>query len=378
MSRTRQQRSVITGSPRAVTYDPALLFSALFLVGIGVVMVYSASSALAMKKFGTDIYFLKKQALFSMMGIVLLVMCSHFPLKWYRALAYPSLFLAFGLLACVKIPGIGITAGGSSRWLQLGSFNFQPSEFARLALVLYLAYSLSKKQALIKDFAVGFIPHIIVLGIFAILLLTQPDFGSVVIFCAIAWVMMFVAGVRLTHLVGTFMLALPVGYWFVMNADYRMNRWISFLNPWDYPVEGGYQIIHSQMAFGTGGIWGTGIGKGYQKLFYLPEPHTDFIFSVIGEELGLIGVVVVLVLYAVILARGIRIARRAPDTFSSLTALGITTAIGLHVCINMGVTLGMLPTKGLTLPFLSYGGTSLLINMMSIGILINIGAASER
>jgi cell division protein FtsW len=359
---------------QAISYDITLLFSVLFLVGIGIVMVYSASSALALKKFGSDYYFLKKQALFSVIGIVALVICGHVPFRAYRVLTYPILVVAIVLLAAVQIPAFGITAGGSMRWLRIGSFSFQPSEFARFAMIVYLAYSMSKKQDNIKNFYVGFVPHVIVLCIFTFLIFMQPDFGSVVILGAVAWMMMFVGGVRMLHLFSALLLILPVAYYFMFNAEYRIRRIISFLDPWQYPTDEGYQIIHSLMAFGTGGIWGTGIGKGYQKLFYLPEPHTDFIFSVIGEELGLWGVLVILGIYTLILWRGIHIARNADETFGAFLATGITAAIILQVCVNMGVALGLLPTKGLALPFLSYGGSSLVINMASIGILMNIGA----
>ena len=264
------------------------------------------------------------------------------------------------------------------RWLRIGGFTFQPSEFARFAFIIYLAYSMDKKKENIKDFSVGFLPHLLVLGIFAALILMQPDFGSVVIFGAITWLMLFVGGVRISHLLLSLVFIMPAAYIFMISAEYRIKRIISFLDPWQYSADEGYQIIHSLMAFGTGGIWGTGIGKGYQKLFYLPEPHTDFIFSVIGEELGLIGVLFIIALYALIFWRGIIIARNAKDTFCAFIAAGLITAIILQVCVNMGVTLGLLPTKGLTLPFLSYGGTSLLINMASIGILMNIGATPKE
>lgn len=241
-------------------------------------------------------------------------------------------------------------------------------------MVIYLAFSMSKKQERIKDFSIGFLPHLIVLALFTGLILLQPDFGSVVILGAITWILLFVGGVRLRYLLSFVLLVLPLVYYIMLKADYRLRRITSFLDPWQYPTEDGYQIIHSLMAFGTGGIWGAGIGSGYQKLFYLPEPHTDFIFSVIGEELGLVGILIILSLYTLILWRGIHIARNAGDSFSIFMATGITATILLQVCVNMCVTLGLLPTKGLTLPFLSYGGTSLLVNMASIGILMNIGA----
>lgn len=355
-------------------YDVHMLLAVLFVVGIGIVMVYSASSALALKKYGSDFYFLKKQALYSLLGIVALVACTHIPYRIYRVLAYPGLLVALGLMLAVLFSDMGMTAGGSSRWLRLGPVTFQPAELARIALVMYLAYSLSKKQDTIRVFSIGFFPHVVVLGVFAVLLLLQPDFGSVVIFTALTWLMMFVGGVRLRHLLSVFIVLIPMGYFLMVNAAYRLKRWVSFLDPWQFPDGEGYQIIHSLMAFGTGGIWGTGIGKGYQKLFYLPEPHTDFVFAVIGEELGFLGVMVIVGLYGLILWRGTLIACRCKDRFGMLLATGLTFAVGLYVSINMGVTLGLLPTKGLTLPFLSFGGTSLLLNMACIGILMNIGA----
>jgi cell division protein FtsW len=288
-------------------------------------------------------------------------------------LAYPFLILAIALLVAVKFTKFGYSAGGASRWIRFGGFTFQPSEFARFALVVYLAYSMDKKKDKLKDFYVGFFPHILALGILAALIIIQPDFGSVLILGAITWIMLFVGGGRLLHLLASLSALLPVVYYCMINAEYRLKRLMTFLNPWQYPSDEGYQIVHSLMAFGTGGIWGTGIGQGYQKLFYLPEPHTDFIFSVIGEEFGLVGVLVILGLYAMIFWRGILIARNTENTFGSLLAVGLITSTGLQVGVNMAVTLALLPTKGLTLPFLSYGGTSLLMNMASIGILMNIG-----
>lgn len=362
----------------SLPYDISLLFPVLLLVGIGVVMVYSASSAVALKNYGTDYYFLKKQALFTLIGVLALVVFRRFPFQWYRPLAYPLLALSLISLIAIWIPGLGITAGGARRWLNVGAVTFQPVELVRVAMVIYLAYSLAKKQDRLHEFSIGFLPHVGVLCIFSILILKQPDFGSVVILGAITWLMLYVGGVRVIHLLSPLLALIPVGYLLVASAPYRIKRVMSFLNPWQYQSDEGYQIIHSLLAFGSGGIFGAGIGKGYQKLFYLPEPHTDFIFSVIGEELGMLGVLMILVLYGVILWRGVIIARNCEDPFGQLIASGITIAIGLQVIVNMGVALGLLPTKGLTLPFLSYGGTSLLINMATIGILMNIGAGQMR
>lgn len=357
-----------------VAYDLGLLFPVLLLVGMGIVMVYSASSALALERFGSDYYFLIRQALYSLMGILVLVVFSYIPFRLYRPLTYPILAVAVVMLVVVAFTGLGVSVGGAARWLQLGPIRFQPSELARLALVVYLAYSMSKKDEQLRDFFVGFFPHILVLGLFAVLLMAQPDFGSVVVFAALTWIMLFVGGCRIIHLFSVVLVLAPMAWLFMMQAEYRVKRLMSFLDPWKYTSDEGYQIVHSLMAFGSGGITGAGLGKGYQKLFYLPEPHTDFIFSVVGEELGLVGVMIVILLYGVMLMRGIHIARNANDPFGSFLAMGITVTLGLQVCINMGVALGMLPTKGLTLPFLSYGGTSLLINMAAVGIMMNIGA----
>ena len=359
-------------------YDVALLFPVLFLVGLGIVMVYSASSALALKKFGSDIYFIKKQVTFSMLGFMALVICRHLPYGFYRAMAYPIFLIGVVLLLAVHIPGLGHAAGGAKRWIQIAGFSFQPGEFAKLALIIFLAYSLSKKKEKMMEYAIGCFPHFVVLGLLSGLIIIQPDFGTVVILGMITFVMLFFGGARLSHLIYTLLVVAPIGYIFLTHAEYRTKRMMCFLDPWQYSSDGGYQIVNSLMAFGNGGVWGSGIGKGVQKLFYLPEPHTDFIFSVIGEELGLVGVAMILGLYFWIFWRGLLIAFRAQDTFGSLMAAGITTALGLQVCINMGVALGLLPTKGLTLPFLSYGGTSLIFCMASVGILMNISAYNSK
>jgi cell division protein FtsW len=360
------------------SYDVKLLLAVLFLVGVGMVMVYSASGPLAMQQYHSDYYFLKRQVTFALLSILALVFCRYLPYRIYRAFSYPFLILSLILLVAVHIPGFGNEAGGAKRWLDLGLLKFQPSEVARLALIVYLAYSLEKKQKLLNQFAIGVVPHLMVLVIFSAILFTQPDFGSLVIFWILGLIMMFIGGVKIIHLASILLPAVMAGWWFMTFEEYRIHRIIMFLNPWEYATTLGYQTIHSLMAFGTGGIFGVGLGKGYQKLFYLPEPHTDFIFSVIGEELGMIGVLIIISLYAVIFYRGLIIARNAADIFGCFIAMGITVAMGLQICINMGVALGMLPTKGLTLPFISYGGTSLLLNMAAIGILMNIAADRNK
>jgi len=371
LSRRHPSRAATGAKPSG--YDARLLFPVLFLVGIGIVMVYSASSALALKKYGSSYFFIKKQALFALVGLMALVVGRHFPYRGLRILAYPAVVLTLGLLLAVHLTGFGHSAGGATRWLRMGGFTLQPSELARMAMILYLAYSMSKKQDRIREFSIGFVPHIMVLIVLIVPIILQPDFGSVVILTLITGIMLFVGGVPLRFLALAGLAVAPVGGYLLMSADYRLKRLMSFLNPWEYPTSEGYQTIHSLMAFGSGGLWGSGIGKGLQKLFYLPEPHTDFIFSVIGEEFGLVGVTIIVLLYGLIIWRGIAIARQTTDPFGALLSFGLTTAIALQVCINMGVTLGLLPTKGLTLPFLSYGGTSLVLNMAAVGVLMNIG-----
>lgn len=359
-------------------FDTPLLLAVLLLTGIGIVMVYSASSAIANNSYGNGYLFIKKQALSAAMGCLMMLGTAMTPYRVYRRLAYIFIGFSAVLIILTQIPGIGHSAGGASRWIKLGAFSVQPSEIARLSMIIYLAYSLTKKQEFIKDFSIGFLPHVIFFLVFAILIMFQPDFGSVAILGMITWIMMFVGGVSIVHLILSLLPAIPVGIFVMVSASYRMERLVSFLDPWKYRSDEGYQIVNSLMAFGSGGVLGKGLGNGYQKLFYLPEPHTDFIFSVIGEELGLLGVLAIIAVFAVVIFRGISIARNTEDRFGSLLATGIVTSLGLQVCINMGVAMGLLPPKGLALPFLSYGGSSLIINMAATGILINIARTGNH
>jgi cell division protein FtsW len=356
--------------------DKLLLFPALILCCIGIVMVYSASSAISMQIHNTLFYYMQRQATFFCISLGVLFVAASFPHRFYKNFAYIILGTSMGLLLAVLLPGLGIEAGGAHRWLDLGILRFQPAEFAKLALILFMGYSLAKKQPLIKDFSVGFVPHVLVFALFSLLVILQPDFGTIVILAIICWGMMFVAGVKILHLLCPLPLMIPAVYFLVYKVEYRLTRVLTFLNPWDDPYNAGYQITHSLKAFGSGGLFGQGIGLGMQKMHYLPEPHTDFIFSIIGEELGLIGVLVILGLYGIILIRGCNIAKNTDTLFGSITAAGLTLYLGVQIIINIGVSLSVFPTKGLTLPFISYGGTSLIINMAVMGILMNIGASS--
>lgn len=358
--------------------DPVLLFAVMTLLGIGVAMVYSASSELALKHYGNEYLFFTRQLFNAALGFAGMLALAFIPYRVFRHLSYWMLFAAAVLLGAVLISGAGHSAGGATRWLRLAGVSFQPSEFARLALIVFMAYSLTKKQTKVADPAIGFLPHFMILFLFTVLILLQPDFGTVALFWMLAWIIMFAGRVPLLHLGTALILVLPAALWLFVSADYRLKRYMTFLDPWKYPLDEGYQIIHSLMAFGSGGVLGKGFGEGYQKLFYLPTPHTDFIFSVIGEEGGLIWVLLVVGLYVLILGRGINISTTAKDCFGSLLAFGITVSIALQAIVNMGVTLSLLPTKGLTLPFLSYGGSSLVFNLGCMGILMNISNARRK
>jgi cell division protein FtsW len=358
--------------------ERGLLFPILLLSCIGIVMVYSASSSISIQEHNNLFYYMKKQSMFLCISLCVMFVTASFPYRLYRSFAYIILFAALALLIAVLFPNLNIKAGGAYRWLNLWGFTFQPAEFAKLAIIIFMGYSLAKKQELIGKFFVGFFPHAAIFGIFAGLIILQPDFGTIVVMGMICWGMMFIAGVKIFHLLSPLPLVIPIVYFLVFKVEYRMLRIMTFMNPWDDPYNTGYQITNSLKAIGSGGLFGKGIGLGMQKMHYLPEPHTDFIFAIIGEELGLLGVIVIFALYTVILVKGCQIAKEADNMFGTIMATGLTLYIGIQVIINTGVALGVLPTKGLTLPFISYGGTSLVVNMAAMGILMNIGASIKN
>jgi cell division protein FtsW len=359
-------------------FDFILLFVALALVSIGIVMVYSTSAILAGDRFGDPYYFLKRQVLYAAVGFVLMILMMFFPYEILKRFAYPLLILSILFLIAVLIPGIGYRAGGSMRWLKLQTFSFQPSEFSKLGLVIFLAYFLTKKEEKIRSFSFGFLPTILFSGIVIALLMREPDFGAAFFLAVMVFLLLFVGGARVIYMLGAFLLAVPMVYYLLTSVGYRYKRLISFIRPWEDPTGTSFQIIQSFLAFGSGGFFGLGLGEGRQKLFFLPAPHTDFIFSVIGEELGLVGAMVVVLLFFILTLRGIHIGLSLEDRFGAYLALGITLMISLQVVINMGVVLGLLPTKGLTLPLVSYGGTSLIINLVGVGILLHLSTHMER
>lgn len=357
--------------------DRVLAACVVALVGFGVVMVYSASAVFASKEFGTSTYFLARQAAFATLGLIAMTVSSSIDYRIYKKLTYPILLVAaVGLLACAT--SLGTKVGGASRWIRLGPVGIQPSEVAKLAVILYLSYSLSKKAEKIKSFTIGFLPHVIVSALFMGLLLLQPDFGTAVVIALSTFTLLFVAGTRMGYLVGVVLIGAPLAYRAVVGSAYRMRRIMAFLDPWQYRSDVGYQISESLMSFGSGGLTGVGLGDGKQKLFFLPEAHNDFISAIVGEELGFIGIVGMLFIYSLIVWRGFRIAWHAADAYGTYVAFGISSLLGMQVLVNLGVAMGALPTKGLTLPFVSYGGSSLVLMLWAMGIIINISRSRRE
>ncbi len=355
-------------------YDMVILLMTVALTCFGVVMVYSASSVMAAKRFHDGFYFLKRQGLFAILGFGVMAVTMQIDYHYWRKMAVPVLIGCLVLLILVLVPGIGGNVKGSTRWIRLFGFNLQPAEFAKIALIMYMAYSLDKKQEKVRSFSNGFIPYMMVLGVMIVLLMIQPDMGSSMTLAGVAMIMLFAAGTRLSHIISMVLFASPFVWYFIMHVDYRRRRILAFLNPWQDPTNTGFQIIQSWLAFGTGGVIGQGLGEGKQKLFYLPEAHTDFILSVVGEELGMLGVLVIVAMFLLLVHRSFRVAVHAEDSFGRHLAFGIAVLLGVESFINMAVVTGLLPTKGLALPFISYGGSSLILTLFAVGILLNISS----
>ncbi|MBW1980847.1 MAG: putative lipid II flippase FtsW [Deltaproteobacteria bacterium] len=360
------------------SYDLTLLCTTLALVVWGLVMLYSASSILAQQRFGDSLFFVKRQIIFALVGLALLIGSKNIPYKLYHRLVYLILAVCLLSLALVLLPQIGHRVGGARRWLRLGPISLQPAEFAKLSLIMYLSYSLAKKEDRLKDFSIGYVPHVMVTGLFVGLIILEPDLGTAITYALLAFLLLFVAGVRFRYLILTAVALLPMLFLAISGSRYRWERLLAFLDPWRDPSDTSFQLLHSLLALGSGGLLGVGLGAGKQKLFYLPEPHTDFILAVLGEEMGLLGIAGVLLLYGLLLWKGVHIALRAPDRYASYLAFGLTLLIGVQVMINGAVVMGLLPTKGLPLPLMSYGGSSLLTNLVAIGILLNIASSSNK
>lgn len=354
--------------------DYSLLITTLLLMAIGMLMVYSASAIFAQDRYQDSLHFLKRSLVFTSAGLVIMFITKSIDYHFYYKLTYPLLFVSIVLMILIFIPGLGHRAGGAQRWIGIGGFTLQPSELAKLSVIVFMAYSLAKKKDKMKDFIIGFLPAVTIVGLILGLILLQKDLGTTFVIAMVTLVMLFIGGTRIAYLAAGFLAAVPALYFLIFSVDYRRKRVLAFLDPWKYQLEEGFQIIQSYVAFNSGGLTGVGLGQGKQKLFYLPEAHTDFIFSVLGEELGLLGVLAVMSLFLFLVIRGVKIALKAPDLFGTYLATGITTLIATQALINFGVVMGLLPTKGLPLPFISYGGTSLLVLSVLIGILLNISS----
>ena len=356
---------------RKLKSDKVLFFATILLVALSIVMVYSASAPMAMERYGRATRFLVTQAMWSVLGIAMLSVVMRIDYRFYKEPTF--IWTALGLVS-VALLAVYFRApvNGARRWFGIGSLGVQPSELAKLVAIFFIAALLERRMHRIDDITYSLLPiAIVVLGLVA-LILPEPDFGTSMSILLVAAVMVFAAGLNYRYILGAMLCALPVIYVVVMGSAYRRRRTLAFLNPWEDPLGDGFQIIQSLIAVGTGGVTGKGLMNGVQKLFYLPEPHTDFIFSVISEELGLIGATAVVLCFCVVLWRGLRVSLRAPDQFGSFLALGLTMMVAVQAFINISVVLGLMPTKGIPLPFVSAGGSSLLINLVGMGILLNV------
>lgn len=367
-----EARNPQSSRTRRAAGDRLLLMIALLLGIVGLVMIYSASGILAGKNYQDSAFFLKRQLVWMGIALFSFLIVTRIPLDQLRRWVAPMTILIFALLIAVLLPGIGSEINGSRRWIRLGPIAFQPSEAAKLFTVLYLSHYVAKKGERIRDFFDGLAPALVVLGLEVALILVEPDLGMTVTILALATLLLFLGGVSFKHLASLGLLMIPLILYWILKTPYRRERVLAYLNPWSNSSSSGFQMIQSYLALGSGGIFGNGLGEGRQKLFFLPEPHTDFIFALIGEELGLIGTLSLLLLYLFLLWKGTRIALSVEDPFSRMLAIGTTLMMTLPAMMNMGVVTGLLPTKGLALPFVSYGGSSLLVNWLAMGLLYNV------
>jgi len=349
--------------------DFIIFFTMITLLGLGVMMVFSATSIRAYADYGDSFYFLKKQFLWSVIGIGAMVFFMTIDYKFYKQFAQLGLLVSLGLLLAVLF--MGKVVGGSQRWLGFGMLNIQPSEVVKLAMVFYMARYLAVKQYKLDKFK-GLVPPLTILGLTCGLILAQPDLGTAVTIAGTVMIMFVAAGIHYKYLGSLAGVGLLGVVYLIFSAPYRRERLLAFLDPWSDPLDSGFHIIQSLYALGSGGLFGVGIGQSRQKFFYLPEPGTDFIYAIIGEELGFLGTMLVVALFFLFAWRGLRIALEAPDLFGSFLAVGITTMVTMQAVINIAVVTGSMPVTGITLPFISYGGSSLVIMLSSVGVLLNI------
>lgn len=362
---------------KRVAVDKWLFASTLLLVVIGVVMVFSASAVMAGDKFGSPYHFLLRQLGWAVAGLAVMALIMNFD---YRRLKGP--IFVFTLLAVTTLMLLAVffldSSHNTHRWLRMGSFfSFQPSELAKPALILFLAFFLESRTKSMEDWRHTLLPAVIPVVLFSGLIVKQPDLGTAVVCLVIAASMLYVAGMRLRYFVYALVPILPVLYFLLFHVAWRRDRILAYLDPWSDPQGRGFHVIQSLIAVGTGGVTGMGLMESKQKLFYLPEPHTDFIYAVASEELGFIGSLCIVALFAIFAYRGFRAAMRTHDLFGRYLAIGITTMIAVQAFFNVSVVLALLPTKGIPLPFVSYGGSSLFVMLASVGVLLNISQQGE-
>jgi cell division protein FtsW len=357
---------------KKTTPDFVLVIVILSLLSIGLIMVYSASAVWADFRFDDSFYFAKRQLLFAVVGLVAMFFIMNVDYWTWRNWSKILLIICFILLIAVLIPGIGNVRNGSRSWIGVGAFSIQPSEFMKLAMIMFLAKYLTTNQKRITQFTKGFVPSLALVFLAFGLIMLQPDLGTGTVMVGTCMIMIFVAGAKISHFIGLGLVGVAGFVGLILAAPYRMDRITSYLDPWSDPLGTGFQIIQSLYAIGPGGLFGLGLGQSRQKFFYLPEPQTDFIYAILAEELGFIGGAFVLLLFALLLWRGIRVALNAPDLYGSFLAVGIISMIAVQVMINIGVVTGLIPVTGITLPFFSYGGSSLTLMLMAVGILLNI------
>jgi len=360
--------------PEREGVDLIMLLAVLALVGLGMVMVYSSSAVFAAARYGSATFFLERNLVYLTVGLVALYVGWRLDYGFYHRVSYPMLAGIFLLLLALLVPGLGTRVDGATRWFHIAGVSLQPSEPAKFALVVYLAYSLAKKRDSVKLFSVGFLPHLCVAGLMGILVLRQPDLGTAAILGLVTLLLLFVAGTKLSYIVVSLLAAAPLAYQLIVGTPWRLRRLLAFLDPWAYRQDAGYQISESLISIGSGGLYGLGLGDGKQKLFFLPAAHTDFVFAIVGEELGLVGMAAVVALILVVVVRGLRAALRARDLFGTYLAFGITSVFGFQALLHIAVVLGLVPTKGITLPLVSYGGSALVTMMFCMGVLLNIAA----
>lgn len=365
------QTSQRSGKQRVAT-DYTLLAVTMTLALVGLVMVFSASAIVAGNRFHDSGFYLKRQLAWLTLGFLLMHLTSRIDYTLWQKLSRPMLFIMVLLLLMVLVPGLGVSAKGARRWIRLGPISLQPAEMVKLVVVIYMAAYLTKKKDKIASFREGLLPALIVLGVLSVLVLREPDLGTVVVIGLVTIGLCFLAGARISHLVTLGLCAMPVVLVLILGSSYRRQRLMTFLAPWKEASAAGFQITQSFLAFGSGGPFGVGLGEGKQKLYFLPEAHTDFVLSLVGEELGLMGTATVILLFAVFVWRGFQIAARARVPFGRYLGMGITLLIGGQALVNAAVVTGLLPTKGLTLPFVSYGGSSLVVSLVGVGILLSI------